>query len=415
MYTVGSDMTPGVFHAFRRQAPAFVFLLLSLTIPGCKKPAPPQHGPPNVTVATPLKERITDWNEYTGRLAAVDSVEIRPRVSGYVDSVHFTEGQSVGAGDLLYTVDKRPYLAEYGRAKARLAQANAALGLAKANAQRAKTLLETRAISKEEADIRASEELSAQANVEQAHAELEAARLQLEFTEVRSPIAGIAGRFLITRGNLVQGGQGEGTLLTTVVSHDPIYAYFEADEASVLNAIRRYFAGKQVGRGEPGDRPIEMQLADETGFPHKGQIDFIDNQLDSGTATIEFRGRFENDDRFFTPGMFVRVRVPAGREEDCLLVPESAIVADLTARFLWVLEAGNTVNRRQVKLGSRQGALRIIQSGLNPEDKVVINGIQALIPGSKVNPQPGTIPPLPKAKSKEAPPVESGPSAQPGA
>jgi RND family efflux transporter MFP subunit len=357
----------------------------------CQKPSRPAPPPPNVTVANPLQKEITDWNEYTGRLTAVESVEVRPRVSGHIASIHFVEGQEVREGALLFVIDKRPFQAEVNRAEARLSQAKAAQSLANANLERAKKLASTQVISKEEADVRVSEAMQADADVEQAIAQLDSANLQLGFTDVRSPITGIAGRHLVTRGNVVQGGSGEGTLLTTIVPHNPIYVYFEADEAAVISAIRRYFAGTQPGRGDRASRPVEMQLADEKNFPHKGEIDFVDNQLDPASNTLEMRGRFENADRFFTPGMFARVRVPSGGPQQALLVPEEAIVSDLTARFLWVLKSDGTVERRPVELGGRQGDLRVVRSGVAVEDKVVIKGIQTLRPDAKVNPHEGAI------------------------
>jgi membrane fusion protein, multidrug efflux system len=360
-------------------------------IAGCQKPSRPAPPPPGVTVANPLQKEITDWNEYTGRLTAVESVEVRPRVSGHIASIHFVEGQEVKEGALLFVIDKRPFEAEVNRAKARLSQAKAAQSLANANLERAKKLASTQVISKEEADVRVSEAMQADADVEQAIAQLDSANLQLGFTDVRSPITGIASRHLVTRGNVVQGGSGEGTLLTTVVPHDPIYVYFEADEAAVISAIRRYFQGTQPGRGERASRPVEMQLSDEKNFPHKGEIDFVDNQLDPGSNTMEMRGRFENPDRFFTPGMFARVRVPSGGPQEALLVPEEAIVSDLTARFLWVLKSDGTVERRPVELGGRHGTLRVVRSGVAAQDKVVIKGIQTLRPDTKVTPHEGSI------------------------
>jgi RND family efflux transporter MFP subunit len=365
--------------------------MLAGLVAGCQKPSRPAPPPPAVTVASPLQREITDWNEYTGRLTAVESVEVRPRVSGHIDSIHFVEGQEVKEGALLFVIDKRPFEAEVNRAEARLSQAMAGQSLANANLERAKKLASTQVISKEEADVRVSEAMQADADVEQAIAQLDSAKLQLGFTDVRSPITGIASRHLVTRGNVVQGGSGEGTLLTTVVPHNPIYVYFEADEAAVISAIRRYFEGTQPGRGERASRPVEMQLSDEKNFPHKGEIDFVDNQLDPGSNTMEMRGRFENADRFFTPGMFARVRVPSGGPQQALLVPEEAIVSDLTARFLWVLKSDGTVERRPVELGGRHGNLRVVRGGVAAEDKVVIKGIQTLRPDAKVTPHEGSI------------------------
>ena len=381
----------GVFLWQNASRTKFAVAILASLLCACQKPSRPAPPPPAVTVANPLQKEITEWNEYTGRLTAVESVEVRPRVSGHIDSIHFVEGQEVKEGALLFVIDKRPFEAEVNRAEARLSQAKAGQSLANANLERAKKLASTQVISKEEADVRVSEAMQADADVEQAIAQLDSANLQLGFTDVRSPITGIASRHLVTRGNVVQGGSGEGTLLTTVVPHNPIYVYFEADEAAVISAIRRYFEGTQPGRGERASRPVEMQLSDEKNFPHKGEIDFVDNQLDPGSNTMEMRGRFENADRFFTPGMFARVRVPSGGPQQALLVPEEAIVSDLTARFLWVLKPDGTVERRPVELGGRHGNLRVVRGGVAEQDKIVIKGIQTLRPDSKVTPHEGSI------------------------
>ncbi len=365
---------------------------LLLTVIGCeKRPEAPARPAPSVTVAQPVSERLIEWNEYTARLAAVEAVEIRPRVSGYIDSVHFTEGERVAEGDLLFSIDPRPFVAEVNRAKAGLAQANAAASLGRANLKRAIELARTQVISKEEADIRQSESLQADADVEEARANLDAATLQLDYTKISAPISGIAGRYLVTRGNLIQGGSGQGTLLTTVVPHDPIYAYFETDEAAVLSSIRRFFEGKIAGRGEEGSRPIEMELADETDFPRRGEVDFIDNQLDTDTATLLIRGKFENDNFLLTPGMFARVRVPASDEYDAILIPDEAIGADLSQRFVWVLGEDNKVERRTVELGPHHQKLRIVRSGLSTDDQLVIRGTQTLRPGTEVKPEEGRI------------------------
>jgi RND family efflux transporter MFP subunit len=384
-------MDGGIFLWQNAARTKFAAAILAGLLCACQKPSRPAPPPPGVTVANPLQKEITDWNEYTGRLTAVESVEVRPRVSGHIASIHFVEGQEVKEGALLFVIDKRPFEAEVNRAEARLSQAKAAQSLANANLERAKKLASTQVISKEEADVRVSEAMQADADVEQAIAQLDSAKLQLGFTDVRSPITGIASRHIVTRGNVVQGGSGEGTLLTTVVPHNPIYVYFEADEAAVISAIRRYFEGTQPGRGERASRPVEMQLADEKNFPHKGEIDFVDNQLDPTSNTLEMRGRFENADRFFTPGMFARVRVPAGDPQQALLVPEEAVVSDLTARFLWVLKPDGTVERTPVELGGRHGNLRVVRNGLAAEDKVVIKGVQTLRPGTKVTPHEDSI------------------------
>lgn len=352
---------------------AVVLSLVSLFV-ACKPPASPPSEPPApaVTVARPVSRSVVEWNEFTGRLDSNENVEIRARVDGYLEAVHFTEGQAVKTGDLLFTIDQRPFLAAVNRAEAALALARAAENLARSNLARAGNLIRTNAISKEEFDLRRSESEQALANVQAAEANLETARLDLGFTEIRSPIDGVAGRHLVNKGNLVNGGSGQSTLLTTVVPQNPIYAYFEMDEASRLAELRRRFKGGSDGEGVP----VEMQLGDETGFPHKGVIDFVDNRLNKQTATITVRGRFDNEDGLLTPGLFARVRVPAGEARDAILVPDASIGTIQSLKFVWVVGPDNQARQQEVEPGPLHDGLRIIRSGLVESDRIVTKGIQ---------------------------------------
>jgi len=356
-----------------------------LTSAGCGKQNEESQGPPppRVEVATPTKKRFIEYSEHTGRLEAVDQVEVRPRVGGYIKSIHFEEGERVEEDALLYVIDPRPLEAEVNQLKALVKQDEAALSLANANLRRSKQLLEAKAISQEEGDIRVSEALQAEADLAAAKARLEAAELELSFTRVKAPISGIADRHLVTEGNLVSAGNGGSTLLTTIVSHDPIYAYFEVDERSFLQSVRRYFEGELPGRGQ-GQVPAEMGLSDEEGFPHKGHIDFASNQLDPETATMTLRAIFENDNEFHTPGMFARIRVPDGPEREGLLIPNEAIATDQSLKFVWVIDENNIANRRTIKQGQMVDGMRVIRSGLEGDERIAVNGIVFLQPGVEV-------------------------------
>ncbi|WOO40244.1 efflux RND transporter periplasmic adaptor subunit [Rubellicoccus peritrichatus] len=351
--------------------------------------AAPQALP--VVVATPIEERIIEYSEFTGRLEAVEMVEVRPRVNGYIQSIHFEEGEKVNQGDLLYVIDPAPFEAQVNRRQAQLEQEQAALSLAKANLDRAERLVDADAISKEEADIRRSEALQAAADVKAAEAELQIAKLDLGYTRVTAPINGIADRHQVTIGNLVSGEQANATLLTTIVPHDPIYAYYEVDERSFLRGVRQFLEGETPGRGSDVSIPAYLGLDDETGFPHEGEIDFASNQIDPDTATMTVRAIFENDDEFLTPGLFARIRVPASKEKDQLLIPEAAIGTDQTHLFVWVVRDDNTVEQRRIEIGPKHHNLRVVRNGLEPDDRIATAGIQFLQPGMLVDPQPGAI------------------------
>ncbi|GHC00640.1 efflux RND transporter periplasmic adaptor subunit [Cerasicoccus arenae] len=360
-----------------------------LILTGCKPEAaaPAARPPLDINVVEPVVKPITEWAVFTGRLEAVESVEIRARVSGYLQTVNFEEGQAVQKGDLLFEIDPRPFTAVVNVGKARLAQAEAAQTLADANKKRAEDLINSNAISREQLDVRNSEALQAKADVLAAQAELDAAELDLEFTKIRAPISGIAGRYGLTEGNLVQGGSAQSTLLTTIVPQDPIYVYFDVDERTYLEGLRRIRSGELPGRADNGHMPVEIQLSDETEFSHQGVINFKDNQLNTGTATIRVRGLLQNPDSFLTPGMFARVRTPASKEAERLLIPDLAVQTDQELKFIWVVGDDNIVQRRTVEIGPIHEKLRVIRSGLEPTERVVVSGLQFLQPGMPVTPR----------------------------
>lgn len=358
-------------------APAFLLI-------GCEGQQPQSPPPPNVTVSKPVAEEIVEWDEYTGRLEAVDTVDVRARVNGYLESIHFKDGQTVKKGDLLFVIDPRPYQAELDRALAQSKLAKARLSLAENDLSRAKHLLSARAISEEEADTRASDEQVAQASVEQAQADVNAARLNVEFTQVRAPITGLISRKYVTEGNLINGGTG-GTLLTTIVSLDPVYCYFEADEQSYL----RYTKLEQEGMmpdSRKGENPAFMELSNETGYPHKGYVDFIDNRLDPNTGTIRGRGVFPNPDNTLTPGLFARMKITGSGQYKAVLVPDEAVGSDQSQKFVMVVNPEDTVEYRQVTVGPRVNGLRVIRQGVGPDDRIIVNGLQRAMPGMKVSP-----------------------------
>jgi RND family efflux transporter MFP subunit len=364
-----------------------IFLLLATVAigqTGCEsKPAPAAVQPPEVTVSHPVTQEIIEWDEYTGRLEPTENVEVRARVSGYLQSIHFRDGQLIKKGDLLFVIDPRPYQAEVERVTAELQLAQARLELAKSDYARAQTLLQFRAISQEEADTRAATQRQAQESVEAGRAAVKAARLNLEFTRVTAPIGGRISRKLVTEGNLINGGSAESTLLTTIVSLDPIYAYFEADERSYLKYMRLAKNGKNPGAGR-GKRPVHLALADEKGFPHRGTIDFIDNRLDSRTGTMTGRAVFDNSDLSLTPGLFGRVRLQGSAPYEALLVPEEAVGSDQAQRFVFVVNANSIVEYRAVQVGPLIHGFRVIRDGLQPDDWLIVNGIQRAKAGIKV-------------------------------
>lgn len=336
---------------------------------------------PEVTAAHAVARDVTEWDEFTGRLEPVQSVAIRPRVSGLITQVSFEEGSLVRQGQPLFQIDPRPFQAQVDRLRAELAQATVARDRAAAEMRRGERLSSENAMNVEERDRRAGAAAEATAHVEAVAATLRAAELDLGFTRVVSPIAGRVSRALVTAGNLVSGGQGDATLLTTVVSLDPIYASFDADEQAFLrygDRVRRQTGGK-------GNLQIAMALADEAAFPHEGALDFLDNQLDPSTGTIRGRAVFRNPDHRLTPGLFVRLRLPGTATYKGVLVEDRAIGTDLGRRFVLVVGGDKKVESRTVTLGPLVDGLRVVRKGLGPGELVVVNGLQRVMPGAQVN------------------------------
>jgi len=359
-------------------------------ISACTKSAAPTASPPEVSVAQVIQKRVKDWDEFTGRLQAVETVEIRPRVSGYIDRVAFTEGSQVKRGDLLFIIDPRPYKAEYDRAAADVKRFKTALELARIELVRVQRLRDSGAVSEEELDERKSSVAQGEANVAGSEATLETASLNMNFTQVTSPIAGRVSRAEVTRGNLVTGGSNGGTLLTSVVSMDPIYLYFDGDEQAYLRYTKMARSGeRQSSRDTPN--PVQVGLADEEGFPHPGTVDFVDNQLNPQTGTIRARAVLQNKDGQFTPGMFARVQLLGSGEYTAILIEDRAVNTDQNQKYVLLLGANNQIEYRKVKLGRVINGLRVVLEGLKPGDVVVVNGAQRVHPGITVTPQRVTM------------------------
>jgi multidrug efflux system membrane fusion protein len=359
---------------------------LALLLAACGQSTPPAPPAPQVTVATPVRQKLIDRDEYVGRFVAVDAVEIRGRVSGYLEKVHFTDGQLVKAGDLLFTLDQRPFQAAVAQARADLARAKSQADLTAADLGRAETLLQQKTIAEALYDQRVQAKRAADAALQAAEAALKTAELNLEFTELRAPVSGRIGDRRVSPGNLVTGTiTGSTTLLATVVSIDPIRFEFTFDEASYLRYQRNAKdAGKAEERGTK--LPVELRLLDEQGFDHKGTIDFVDNAIDTSSGTIRGRAVFANPNALFTPGMFGRIRMPGSAEYEALLVPDAAIGSEQIRKFVYVVDAENTVRQKYIELGSLQGNLRVVKSGLDPQDRVVVNGLMRARAGAKVTP-----------------------------
>jgi multidrug efflux system membrane fusion protein len=362
-----------------------------LLIGGCgKSGGSAQSAPPQVSVAQVLEKRVKDWDEFTGRLQAVETVEIRPRVSGYIDKVAFTEGSQVKRGDLLFVIDPRPYQAEYDRAAADVKRYKTALDLARIELVRVQRLKDSGAVSEEELDERKSTVAQVEANVAGSQAALETASLNLNFTRVTSPIAGKASRAEVTRGNLVTGGINGGTLLSSVVSMDPIYLYFDADEQSYLRYTQTAHSGVGPSSND-AQNPVQIGLANEEGFPHAGAVDFVDNQLNPQTGTIRARAVLQNKNGQFTPGLFARVQLLVSGEYSAILIEDRAVNTDQNQKYVLLLGANNQIEYRKVKLGRVIEGLRMVREGLKPGDVIVVNGAQRVHPGVTVAPQRVTM------------------------
>lgn len=342
--------------------------------------------PAPVTVAKPVSAELVEWDEFIGRLDAPDSVEIRARVSGYLDKIHFREGSDVKAGDLLFTIDPRPYQVVVDRANADLERAEVRVKLATMEAKRATELAESKAIAAEEIDQRNQALAEAEASLRSARATLEEAKLDLEFTQLRSPITGRIGNLLVTQGNLVSGGSNvsNATVLTRIVSVDPIHCYLDVDEQSAL----KYRELRRLGqRASALDEqiPAEMALANEQGYPHKGVIDFVDNRLDPGTGVIRSRALFPNPGGLMAPGFFARVRIPGSGKYSGLLVHDQAIGSDQGKPFVFVVGADKKVKQVPVEIGPLHDGLRVIKTGVEKEDRIVVEGMALVRNGADVD------------------------------
>lgn len=378
-------------------AAGLVFLAASLT--ACDRPsantakpgAPAAPPPPAVTVSLPVGEELVEWDEYTGRFDALESVEVRARVSGYLNEIAFKDGQTVKKGDLLYIIDARPFERALEQAQAELAQANTKAENAMLDVDRGRPLMERKILSEKAYDDRANVLREAQAGIKVAEAKVKSAELDLAFTRITSPIDGKIGRSQVTTGNWVSAGTvANTTLLTTIVSQSPVLLYFDVSENNFLRYKRLAEKGEQAG-ATIRDGLIEIAMPDETGFPHQGKLDFIDNRVDAATATIRARAVIDNPRQLFSPGMFARVRIAGSAKYKALLLPDAAVGTDQASKYVLAVSADGVTQRRVVKLGPLHAGLRIIREGITGEDWVIVKGIQRARPGQKVDPKRETI------------------------
>jgi len=369
----------------------FVAALFAGLLAGCdNKPgagaAPP---PPPVTVSKPIQKSITEWDEYTGRFVPVATVEVRARVSGFIDSIHFHDGQIVKKDDLLFVIDQRPYQIAVEQAKADLERARAKYDIATADVDRATALVRNQTLTEREFDTRKSTQRDAAGQVGSGEAALKQAQLNLEWSEVRAPIAGRISDRRVDAGNLITGGQTGATLLTSIVTLDPIHFAFDGSEADFIRYLRLAASGvRQSSRDTPN--PVAVRLADETEFKHQGRMDFVDNVVNAKTGTIRGRAIFDNKDGLLTPGFFGRLRLYGG-QRDAFLIPDSVISSDQASKIVFTVADDGTVGTKKVELGPIVDGLRIVRSGLAPTDRIVIDGIQRARPGQKVTAEDGTI------------------------
>ena len=384
---------------FARLAPLIVASGMAVLLASCgedqKAAAPP---PPVVTVAHPTRRTVIDMDEYVGRFVAVNSVEIRARVSGYLDEVHFTDGQMVKQGDLLFSIDKRPFQTSLDQARANLAQARANSAFAEADLARGAQLVRDKTITEQTFDQRTQAKRVADASVAAQEAATRQAALDLQFTELRAPVDGRIGDRRVSPGNLVTGGTGGNTtLLAMIVSLDPIRFEFTFDEASYLRYERLSKAGQDM-TSRDGSALVSLRLIDEPDYSHPGRMDFLDNVIERSSGTIRGRAVFANPNGVFAPGMFGRLRVPGSPSYQALLVPDAAIGTEQARKYLLVVDGENVVRQKYVTLGQVSDNLRVIKDGLAPEDRVIVNGLMRARPGQKVTLQEeGAAPPAPGA------------------
>ncbi len=373
--------------SIRRRALAGVIAMALLTsvfalLGGCATEAQEGTAMPaaQVSVAPVVSRDIADWDTFTGRIAAIETVELRPRVAGYIERVNFAEGEEVQKGDVLFEIDARSYRAELDAAQADLSRARSRAALAGSEAERAQKLAQAQAISSELLDQRQSATMQAASDVSAAQARVALARLNVDFTKVRAPIGGRTGRALVTAGNLAT---PDSTVLTTLVSLDPVHVYFEGDEQTYL---------RSTAMSRDGNSTVRVGLSDEDGYPHQGLVDFVDNTVDAATGTIRARAVLDNADRAFTPGLFARVQLSGGTTRPALLIDDTAVLTDQSRKYVYVLGDDSTAQRRDVVLGRMADGLRIVEAGLKAGDQVVVNGIQKIFfPGMPVEAQATTM------------------------
>ncbi|MEE9684845.1 efflux RND transporter periplasmic adaptor subunit [Lelliottia amnigena] len=361
-------------------------MFLSVLLVGCDdgvaQNAVPQA--PAVSAADVVVKSISQWDSFNGRIEAVESVQLRPRVSGYIDKVNYADGQEVKKGEVLFTIDDRTYRAALEQAQASLARAKTQASLARSEANRTDKLVNTNVVSREEWEQRRSAATQAQADIRAAQAAVDAAQLNLDFTKVTAPIEGRASRALITSGNLVTAGDSA-SVLTTLVSLKTVYVYFDVDEATYLH----YQNLARSGQGASSNHlalPVEIGLVDEEGYPHQGKVDFLDNQLTPSTGTIRMRALLDNAQRQFTPGLFARVRLPGSAEFNATLIDDKAVLTDQDRKYVYIVDKEGKAQRRDITQGRLAAGLRIVQQGLNPGDKVIVDGLQKVfMPGMPVN------------------------------
>lgn len=365
-----------------------VSIIALLVLLGCSSPKeqedPTQSNLPTISVAEVVHENITEWDEFTGRLQAPQTVALVPRVSGYIDKIHFSEGALVEKGDLLIQIDPMPYMHEVNRLKAELESAQSAAAFAVSDYQRAETLSSQRAISAEILDSRLAHKKQTAAAVNSVQAALERAELDLSYTRVTAPISGRVSYAQVTVGNFVSAGQ---TQLTNVVSTDKMYAYFDIDEQSYLRYARLTRAGHRVDARDVSANPVLMALANDTSYNYIGNVDFVDNRINPQTGTIRIRASFPNLDNDLLPGLFARIRLAGSNAYDAILIDEKAIGSDLNHRFVLVVNRNDQLEYRAVQLGGQVNGLRIIREGLESTDRIVVNGLQRVAPNMQINPQ----------------------------
>lgn len=388
-------------------------ILFALALVGCDEKAKSQASappPPPVTVAQPVRRMMTDWDEFTGRFEAIEEVHVRARVGGFINSVEFKDGAIVHAGDLLYIIDPRPFEAVVLQADGQLADARAKGELAKRDLERGLTLVQTSAVSEQVVDQRRQALQAARAAETQAEGTLKAAQLNVEFTHVLAPITGRVSRHLVTQGNLVQGSESGATLLTSIVSLDPIYFYFDVDEATYQRNSKLWSEGKRPSSRDTAN-PVQVTLTGETKPSHEGKMDFLDNRLDVSTATLRSRAVIPNHDLSILPGQFGRVRIIGSSPYEALLIPDTAVATDQSRKIVFVIKDDNTVEARPVTLGPLDEGLRVIREGLKAEDHVIIDGLQRVRVGAKVTPQMAKAPVDGKPPVEAKPPVDAKPHA----